>query len=423
MLDTVRSSGSPQSGPVDFGELLSAPEARQDPYAIYRKMRETAPVHWSRVMAAWLVTGYDEVREVYRSHERFSSVGKSARDVVQLPGSIRSLMPSVELMETTPALAQADPPTHTRQRSLIMRPLTPRRLEGKREWIQAMCRELAAEMSSATEPDLIAQFSSPLSYGSILSLFGAPREHTSVYKEVTRAHSLFLSDRTDVAAAERYERSVLAMRAALEEIYPRLRDDDTTIIGALLTPDDASNELPHEELFVILKTFFAAGHENIIYSIPTAVHLLLQHPEQLALVREDPSLAAAAYEEAVRFDTPAQANPRIAVVDTELAGQRIRAGDQIFNFKGSANRDPAAWSDPDRFDITRDQNEPEGRSVAFGQGIHFCAGAGLARIEGPTAINTLLESFPELKLRAGWQPEWIPSPTHRKLKSMPVTLN
>jgi cytochrome P450 len=407
---------------MDFGEQLIAPGARRDPYSIYRRMRETAPVHWSRRMKAWLVTGYSEVREVYRSHDRFSSVGKAARDVLQLPPEIRSLMPSVELMETTAALAQADPPVHTKQRALVVRPLTPRRLVAEREWIEAMCRDLAERMAAETRPEVIENFSSPLSYGSILNLFGAPLEHVPIYKELTIAQAQFLANRRDVLAAERYERSVVAMREALEEIYPRLRDDKGTIIGALLSPEDPSMRLEYDELFVILKTFFAAGHENIIYSIPTAIHLLLSHPDQLALVREDPSLAAGAYEEAVRFDTPAQANPRITTIETELGGQRIQAGDLILNFKGSANRDPAVWTDPDRFDLTRDQNEPEGRTVAFGQGIHFCAGAGIARIEGPVSITTLLDRFPNLKFRDDWQPQWIPSAQHRKLKSLPVVL-
>jgi cytochrome P450 len=406
---------------VDFGELLRGPEARNDPFSIYRQMRETAPVHWSQAMNAWLVTGYHEVREVYRSHERFSSVGKTARDVQQLAPEIRSLLPSVEQMEMTPALAQADPPTHTKHRALIMRPLTPRRLAAKREWIEEMCRKLTAQMAELDEPDLVTQFSSPLSYGSILTLFGAPLDQVPVYQEATTAHALFLRNRTDPAAAKRYERSVVAMRSALEELYPHLHND-TTIIGALLTPEDSSMELPYDELFVILKTFFAAGHENIIYSIPTAIHLLLQHPDQLALVRDDPSLAAAAYEEAVRYDTPAQANQRVAIVDTELGGQQIRAGDQVLNFKGSANRDPAVWSDPDRFDICRDQSEPSGQTVAFGQGIHFCAGAGLARMEGPVAINALLERFPNLSLPQDWQPCWLPGPIHRKLETLPLSL-
>jgi cytochrome P450 len=407
---------------IDFGEQLLASGASQDPYAIYRRMRETAPVHWSSRMNAWLVTGYSEVREVYRSHDRFSSAGKQVRNLRRVPPEVRSLMPGVELMETTPALSQADRPVHTTQRALVMRPLTPRRMAGKREWIEAMCGDLAEQLTAEEQPDLVGHYASRLSYGSILGLFGAPLEHIPLYKEVTLAQSQFLKNPADVAAAARYERSVVSMRAGLEEIYPRLRDDERTIIGALLSPEDPSMRLEYDELFVILKTFFAAGHENIIYSIPTAIHLLLSHPDQLALVREDPSLAAGAYEEAVRFDTPAQANARIAAIDTELGGQRIRAGDLIFNYKGSANRDPAVWTNPDRFDITRDQNEPEGGSVAFGQGIHFCAGAGIARIEGPVSITTLLDRFPNLKFRDDWQPQWIPSAQHRKLKSLPVVL-
>ena len=407
----------------DYGELLSTSDSRQDPYSIYREMRELAPVSWSPALSAWLVTGYSEVREVYRSHDRFSSVGKTARDVLDLPLEIRRLLPAVELMETTPALAQADPPLHTWQRSLIMRPLTPRRLRAKRKWFEDMCDDLAREMATQPRAELISHFSSLLSYRSILSLFGAPLLHVPLYKEVTDAQAQFLRDRTQRTGAVRYERAVDAMRAALEETYPQLQNDDQTIIGSLLRGEGDQEQLCFDELFVILKTFFAAGHENIIYSIPTAIHLLLTHPEQLAMLRSDPTLASAAYEEAVRFDTPAQANPRIAAVDTELGGIAIRAGDRIWNFKASANRDQAVWSNADQFDITRDHNEPDGRSVAFGQGIHFCAGAGIARIEGPVAITTLLERFPNLRLRSDWKPRWLPGPINRKLEALPLKLN
>jgi cytochrome P450 len=413
---------------TDLAAPLASPEGIRDPYSVYRRLRETAPVYWSKTFNAWIVTGYHQVREVFRAHDRFSSVGKAARNVHLLPEEVRAQVPLVELSELRPALSSADPPVHERQKSLVVRPLSPRRLAAKRAWVEGLCADLCDAMARENEPELIRHFSFPLAYRCILGLFGAPLEHIPLYREATEARAAFIGSQ-DVAgrrgghveAAFRYERASIALRDALESLYPALRDHpDESVISSLLHPGDSAKELDADELFITLKGFIAAGPENIIYALPTAMHELLRHPEQLEMVRSDPSLGAAAYEEAVRFDTPNQFNLRIAAVDTELAGATIRAGDQVLNFKASANRDPSVWTDPDRFDITRDQNEPTGGSVSFGQGIHFCAGAGIARLEGPVGIATLVSRFPDLRLADDWVPTW---PTPRKLAALPLSIS
>jgi cytochrome P450 len=408
---------------------LAAPllEGGHDPYPIYERLREAAPVHWSETFDAWLVTGYNQVREVYRSHDRFSNRAKFAGNLSYLPPDVRAQVSTVEMAETTPALAGADPPDLTPQRSLVMKSLTPRRMQQKREWAEGLCEELAESMAREDEPDLIRHFSFPLSYRSILGLFGAPMEFVELCEESTHARSAFTGRRPEqgglVEAALRYERAIAALRQGIESLYPRLQQqDDGSIISTLLHPSQPEEELGRDVLFVMLRNFMAAGHENIIFTVATAMHELLRDPDQLEMVRDDPGLAAQAYEEAIRFDTPAQSNGKIAAVDTELNGQPIRAGDRVLNVKGSANRDPAVWTQPDRFDIGRDQNEPEGGSVVFGQGVHFCLGSGVARLEGPIAITTLLQRFPNMRLRDGWTPTWKRAPLQRKLNDLPLIL-
>jgi cytochrome P450 len=365
------------------------------------------------------------VRDVYRSPDRFSNVGKAAGNIYRLPPETRERIPSVVLVETTPALSSADPPVHTRQRALVMKPLTPRQLARKREWLEALCDSLVDELTAADAPDLIKHFTFGLTYRSILGLFGAPLEHVPVFEEATHARQQFVGLRgANEEAALRYERAVVALREAVESIYPiaREEDDEGAIIASLLRPEKPEHALEPDEMFVLLKIFFAAGQENIIYSVATAIHELLRNPAQLELVKADPSLAVAAYEEAVRFDTPAQSNPRIATADQEFAGRQIRAGDQLLNVKGSANRDAAVWTEPDRFDLRRNLNEPEGGTVAFGQGPHFCAGAGVARLAGPIAIQTLLRRVQNIRLLEGWEPRWIDNPLNRKLAELPLRL-
>jgi len=409
---------------TDLGAVLISPEGTLDPYPVYERMRRISPVYWSDAVGAWVVTGYPEVREVYREHKRFSSVGTKAGPLDRLSAEVRGRVPLVEVAETTPALQTSDPPLHTHHRGLVIRPLIPRKLEQKRDLFETLCEDLVESLAREERPELIGQFTTQLSYASVLSLFGASMDHVPVFAETAAARQAFgRLGGSDPEAALRYERALHEFRERLESVYDDLRGrDDETIIGALLQARDGDGGLEADEMFAILKTFFAAGHENIIYSIATAVLALLRHPEQLALVREDPALAAAAFEEAVRWDTPHQSNPRVVRADTELAGQALAAGDRMLNMKGAANRDPAVWTDPDRFDLTRDQAEPEGGTVAFGQGVHFCAGAGVARLEGPIAINALLTRFPRLRLPDGWTPQWQRKPGIRMLTELPLVL-
>jgi cytochrome P450 len=421
----ARVSSGRCNGDTDLADPLL--EGAVDPYPVYRRLREVSPVHWSDAFGAWLVTGYHQVRAVYRGHDRFSNRAKFAGNLSHLPPDVRARVSTVELAETTPALSSADPPVLTRQRSMVMKSLTPRRLEQKRQWAQELCEELAESLARRPDPDLISDFSMPLSYRSILGLFGAPMELAEICKEATYARGAFTgrvpAQGGLVEAALRYEDAIVALREGIEALYPHLQgQNDGSIISTLLQPTDPGHVIAPDELFVMLRNFMAAGQENIVFTVATTIHELLRNPDQLELVKADPSLAADAYEEAIRFDTPAQANGKIAAVDTELEGRLIRAGDRILNVKGSANRDPAVWTDPDRFDLTRDQSEPDGGSVVFGQGVHFCAGSGVARLEGPIAVATLLRRFPNMHLREGWTPTWKPGPLQRKLNDLPLAL-
>ena len=407
----------------DLAAPLLTSEGIQDPYPVYERMRDASSVYWSHALGAWMITGYEEVREVYRDHRRFSSAQKYAQQLKGLPPETRELLPTVELIERTPALGLADPPAHTRQRSRLMPSLTPRQLEKKREWITELCIELAESMAKQDEPDVIAHFSRPLSFRATLGLFGSPLEHVPIYEEATKAfHAFRAVGGASAESAQRHERATAAMREAIESIYPQISSDDGSIIGSLLHSRDGGLPLDRDEIFAMLRLIFSAGLENMTYSIPATILELLRHPGQLEMVKADLALSGAAFEEAVRFDEPNQSNPRNATTDTELAGQMLRAGDRLINVKASANRDPAVWTHPDEFDVTRDQNEPSGGSLSFGQGIHICAGAGVARLEGAIAIATLVQRFPNMRMAAGWRQSYVPIPLAHKLTALPLIL-
>jgi cytochrome P450 len=413
-------------GRPDLAEPLV--KGTTDPYSVYSTLREQAPVYWSEGFGAWLVTSYECVRDVYRSHEVFSNRARNASKLQALPAEVRAHLEIVEIVENTQALASADPPVLSRQRRVLNRPLAPRQLAAKRATIEELCEELADSMAAHDQPDLIRDFSTQLSYRSILGFFGAPMDLVDVLGEASAARIEFVlrtADQPGLAdAAERYDKAMVKLRDAFESLYPRLQSElPDSIIHMLLNPISRNDILERNEMFLMLRNFMAAGHENIIFTVAQTIYQLLANPEQMEIVRGDQARAADAFEEAVRFETPHQSNLRVAASDVVLAGQQIRAGDRVLNVKASANRDPAAWTDPDRYDVTRDQSEPDGGSVAFGQGAHFCLGSGVARLEGPIAASVLLRRFPNIRLRDGWQPTWRPGPLQRKLVDFPVLLH
>jgi cytochrome P450 len=297
-----------------------------------------------------------------------------------------------------------------------------------------MAQELADALPNYDPPDILKNFTRPLAYASILGLFGAPLSHVPVYREVADASfgfsghsggSLADEDRTLADRAYRYEAALVGLRTALESVYAeqRTREPGETVLSSVLQPEDPSEEIDPDELFALLTLLFGAATDNLIYSPAVTTLQLLRNPDQLAMVKSDPKMTAVAYEEGLRWESAVHLNSRFAAADTTLAGQRIRAGDRMLINKGAANRDPTVWTDPHRFDITRNPNEAPGGHVAFGLGRHFCIGAGLARLVVPTAINTLLSRFPDIALPAGWTPSWGMEPMTHRLLGLPVPLS
>jgi cytochrome P450 len=190
-------------------------------------------------------------------------------------------------------------------------------------------------------------------------------------------------------------RALFEFRAALEELFAQRRADPRDdIVTALVQAEEAGDRLSQEELLATCVTLLVAGHETTTNLIANGLLALLRHPEQMAALRKDPGLMGTAVEEMLRYDTSLQRNRRIVGEDIELGGMPLRTGQFVMQVIGAANRDPAVFAEPDRFDITRSPNP----HIAFGRGIHFCLGAPLARIEAPIALAALLERFPRMHL-------------------------
>ncbi len=253
----------------------------------------------------------------------------------------------------------------------------------------------------------------------IMDMLGVPRERMLDIKRWSNELALFIGSARGVP--DKYERARDGMRdmAAFfrDQIARRRADPGDDLLSQMIAARDEGDQLSEDELVATCILILFAGHETTTNLIGNAVLMLLDHPDQLALLRERPDMIEAAVEEFLRYDGPSNSLCRMVAVDHEIGGRRLARGDRLFCMLNSGNRDERAFPDPDRLDITRN---PRGH-LTFGQGIHFCIGAPLARIEAQVCLNALIARFPNLR-PAGPEPEWLDALIMRGMSSYRVRL-
>jgi len=396
---------------------LVSPAFYNDPYPIYRQLRDHDPVHWSESLGGWVLTRYDDVLATIRDSDHFSSQGRMLAALESLPIEARA---GLRLFEAhfTVGLISSDPPDHTRLRSLIKKAFTPRVIEGMRPRVQAIVDELLDAVQGRGETDFVRDVAYPLPAIVIAELLGAPPEDRDRFKHWSDGIMAFQgTGRVSAEVMAWSQQSLREMRAFLGElIAQRRRAPRDDLLGLLVAAEAEGDRLTEAELLTTCVTLLTAGHETTTNLIGNGLATLLRHPAQLGRVREDAALLPAAIEEILRYESPLQRNPRRIARDIELRGKRLRRGDFVLQILGAANRDPEQFPDPDRFDIARQPN----RHIAFGFGIHFCLGAPLARLEAPIAIGAMLRRFPRLTLATDAL-EWQEHGLLRALKALPVT--
>lgn len=403
---------------LDLDRALATPAFYADPYPFYDRLRDLDPVHWSESNGGWMLTRYDDVLATIRDPARFTSRGRFAAVFARMDPELRQRAASME-QHFSVGLIASDPPDHTRMRGLINRAMTPRVIEAMRPRIEALVTELLDAAADRGEMDLIADLAYPLPAIVIAELLGAPAESRDRFKAWSHEILGFQgTGRPDPEAVARAQESLLAMRAFLSALAAERRHtprDD--LIGLLVAAEQDGERLTEAELLTTCVTLLTAGHETTTNLIGNGLWLLLTHPEQRGLLQERPELMPVAIEEMLRKESPLQRNPRQVAVDLELRGRRLRAGDYVMQVLGGANHDPAQFAAPHRFDITRAPN----RHLAFGQGIHFCLGAPLARLEAPIAIGETLRRFPRLALaEPDAPPRWFRHGLLRGLEELRV---
>ena len=400
----------------DLNEVnITNPKFKADPFGFYKRLRDEAPVFRVALQAnqsAWLVTRYDDVVEVLKD-ERFAKDAlraMSAEQLAKLPWIPAMFRPLGRNM------LDVDPPDHTRLRNLVQQAFSPRLVERMRGRVADLSEEILDKVARRGRMDLIHDYALPIPTTIIAEMLGVPASDrhkfhrwSSAIMESTAKTSGMWRAIPPVFFFLRYLRKLVKSRRK----HPR---DDLS--SALVQAHEANQGLSDSELLSMIFLLIIAGHETTVNLIGNGMLALLEHPDQLEKLRADPKLIKTAIEELLRFAAPVEtATERFALEDIELHGVRIAKGESVFAVIASANRDERQFSNPDALDITRDPN----KHVSFGQGIHFCLGASLARLEAQVAVSMLLERTSELRLAVG--PEalvWRQGMVLRGLKALPV---
>ncbi|MGW5574580.1 cytochrome P450 [Nocardia thailandica] len=356
---------------------------RRDPYPVYRRLRETAPVH--RTLGMWVLTRYDDARAVLA--DRSFSAGLIPRLVAEQ--AVRLGRPAPERIGRLgrASLVFTDNPDHARLRGLVNRVFTAGAVAELRPLVAAASRRILDDTDPA-EVDLIAEYAAPLPVSVLCDWMALPGELRGVVGAWT--HDIrFLLDPGLMRAGDldRVRTVVELFTDALAEVFDARRaapGDD--LLSRLLAARTAGGErLTDEELAFLCIMCFVAGTETSTCLIGNAALALLRHPDRAAAIRADPTRARAAVTETLRYDAPLQLTKRQATRDVALAGHTVRAGDQVLICLGAANRDPAAFDHPDEFDPTR--SGPA--HLAFGHGMHGCLGGALAELQAEIAVAEL----------------------------------
>lgn len=399
----------------EFFVRAFTPEFRADPYSLYAQERAQHDVADTGI-GVWFAFTHHACSTILRSP--IASSDERHSRMFQNEAAVNPRL--AEMAERRPPLVFLDPPDHTRLRQLVAQAFTPSVIAGLRDRIGEVTIELLngiADQGSAPF-DLISMLAYPLPITVICELLGVPIADRDVFSDWSR--DLARGVDPSVLRSAEVEAAIEAARAAIEEYLSgllarrRITPGDD-LLTALLAVEDAGDRLAPDELLDLAVLLLVAGHETTVNLIGNGVRALLQFPAEAERWRRDPALGRNAIDELLRFDSPVQFVQRVAIEPIELAGNTIAPGDSVIPILGSANRDPEAFADPDRLDITRVNAN---RHVAFGGGIHHCLGAALARAEGEIAVGALLQRFPRIELVEEPQPR--PTFTLRGLERLVV---
>ncbi|MGG4383061.1 cytochrome P450 [Priestia megaterium] len=387
---------------------LFSQQFHQNPYDYYKKIRPHQPFAKVKMLNdgnnTWMAFTYKAAEAVLKD-KRFIK-------------DMRTAFPDEMTDENLPPIARSmlfvDPPDHHRLRSLVQSGFTPKRIEKLRGRIEEIASEQAKLMRGKGTVDFIKAYAFPIPIRVICELLGIPSEDQLDFQRWSNAL-------VDINDDSQYDEANMEFVAYLEKLIEQKRvSPEEDLMSYLIQAEEGGDRLTVSELYGVVMLLIVAGHETTVNLISNGLLALLTHPEQLALLKADPSLVAQAIEELLRFNGPVEfSTDRWAKESFMFMGQQVEKGDHVIVSLASADHDPAVFAKPGTLDITREKSP----HLAFGKGLHYCLGAPLARLEGEIAIRVLLEEYPNLTLAAELSElEWRQSLIIRGLKQLPVKL-
>ena len=358
-------------------------EIHEDPFPTYARLRAEAPAYWNESLRLWALSRHADVLAAFKDSQRFSSRFGVSIDA----GTFH------ENASATMSFLAMDPPRHDRLRALVSKGFTPRRIAEIEPRIRALAIEYLDSFADADRCDFIRDFAGKLPMDVISEMLGVPAADRAMLRGwaddmVHREEGVHSMPK---AAIEGGLRSLHYFSEMLKAVR---KNPGTDLTSALATAEIDGDRLSEREIIGFLILMVVAGNETTTKLLGNALYWLWRNPEQRDLLRRDPTLVPRWVEETLRYDNSTQALARVMAADVEVHGKKVREGDKVVLLVGSGNRDERVFPDADRYDLMRDTSA----SLSFGQGVHFCLGASLARLEGRVALEEVLKRIPHYEI-------------------------
>ena len=404
----------PSAPALSLYHLLD-PEVLANPYPLYRRLREEAPVHWDPYLHTWVLTRYEDV--VTALH-RFSANRTPTPAQLEAIG-MGELGPIAQMM--TRQMLFMDAPAHTRLRSLASMAFTPARVEALRDHIRGILDGLLTPLLRRGHMDVINDLAAPLPAIVTAEMLGVPTSDCDQLKTWSADFAEVLGNfQHNPERAARTLKCVEEMTAYFREAIRQQREHPREgLINSFITAEIDGDRLTEEEIIANCIVTMVGGQETTTNLIGNGVLSLVRNPDQMQRLRDDIALVPSAVEELLRYESPSQQTARVCPEDTEIGGKLIRKGQAVIAVMAAGNRDPERFTNPDVLDLAR----PDNRHLAFGWASHFCFGAALARIEGQLIFEALARRTANLAVAPGAQIVWRDNLGLRGLTALQISFD
>ncbi|RWQ73132.1 cytochrome P450 family protein [Bacillus cereus] len=400
---------------IEDGINLASAQFKEDAYEIYKESRKKQPilfVNQVEIGKEWLITRYEDALPLLKDNR----LKKDWTNVFSQ--DIKNMYLSVDNSDhLTTHMLNSDPPNHSRLRSLVQKAFTPKMIAQLDKRIERIADDLISDIERKGTLNLVDDYSFPLPIIVISEMLGIPKEDQAKFR--IWSHAVIASPETpeEIKETEKQLSEFITYLQYLVDIKRKEPKED--LVSALILAESEGHKLSARELYSMIMLLIVAGHETTVNLITNTVLALLENPNQLQLLKDNPKLIDSAIEEGLRYYSPVEVTTaRWAAEPFQIHHQTIQKGDMVIIALASANRDETVFENPEIFDITRENN----CHIAFGHGSHFCLGAPLARLEAKIAITTLFNRMPELQIKGNREEiKWQGNYLMRSLEELPLT--